>query len=134
VDFFNFLLYGGLVTIAISGICVLSGIILIKLGYREIHKVAMISASIFAIIFVGFYLMRSSLFPPQRYSGSYRGLYLYTLWSHTLLSLINFPLAAFTIYLAIRNRFEEHKRIAPYTAGVWIYVATTGWLIHFFLK
>lgn len=134
MNLYSFLLYGGLVTIAISGICILSGIVLIKLGYRDFHKGAMISASAFALLFVGLYLLRSSLFPPERYSGSYRVLYLYTLWSHTFLSMINFPMAAFTIYLALKNRFDGHKKIAPYTAGVWIYVAITGWFIHFFLR
>lgn len=134
MDLYSFLLYGGLVTIGISGICILSGIVLIKLGYRDFHKGAMISATAFALIFVGLYLLRSSLFPPAQYFGSYRVLYLYTLWSHTFLSMINFPMAAVTIYLALKNRFDSHKRIAPYTAGVWIYVAITGWFIHFFLR
>jgi len=39
-----------------------------------------------------------------------------------------------TIYEALKNRFDRHKKVAPYTAGVWIYVALTGWLIYFFLR
>jgi len=39
-----------------------------------------------------------------------------------------------TLYLGLKGRFDRHKRIAPYTAGVWIYVALTGWAIYFFLR
>ncbi|MFQ5329520.1 MAG: DUF420 domain-containing protein, partial [Thermodesulfobacteriota bacterium] len=32
----------------------------------------------------------------------------------------------------LKERFDKHKRIAPYTAGVWLYVAITGWAIFLF--
>lgn len=134
LDLYSVLLFGSLLTIAISGICILSGVILIKLGYRDFHKGAMISASVFAIIFVALYLTGSTLFPHTIYAGPHRTLYLTVLWSHTLLAIVNIPMAVTTIYLALYKRFDRHKRIAPYTAGVWIYVALTGWLIYFFLK
>ncbi len=127
-----FLLYTSLATIGLSGLCIITGIVLIKKGCRVYHKKAMLSASIFALIFVGLYLIRSSLFPPERYAGEYRTLFLSILWSHTLLAVANFPMAGYTIYLAFKERFERHKRIAPYTAGVWVYVAVTGWAIYLF--
>lgn len=134
MDVYAFLLYGSLTTIAISGFFVIAGIILIRFGYRDYHKGAMLLASSFALLFVFLYLTRSSLFPHAGYSGNYRTVYLATLWSHTALSVINLPMAAITLYLGMRRRFNSHKKIAPYTAGVWIYVALTGWLIHFFLR
>ena len=86
------------------------------------------------LIFVVLYLTRSSLFPHTRYAGGHRTLYLSVLWSHTLLSILNLPMAVVTLYLGMKGRFDRHKRIAPYTAGVWIYVAITGWAIYFFLR
>ncbi len=128
----EFLLYSSLATIGLSGVMIITGIILIKKGLRATHKKAMLTASVFAIIFVVLYLLRSSLFPPERYAGDHRTLFLSILWSHTLLAMINFPMAAYTIYLAFKERFTRHRRIAPYTAGVWIYVAVTGWAIFLF--
>ncbi len=128
----EFLLYTSLATIGLSGLCIITGIVLIKKGCRAYHKKAMLSASIFALIFVVLYLIRSSLFPPERYAGEYRTLFLSILWSHTFLAVVNFPMAVYTIYLGLKERFERHKRIAPYTAGVWIYVAVTGWAIYLF--
>lgn len=130
---YSLLLYGSLLTIAVSGILVISGLVFITLGDRGYHKYAMSSASVFALIFVVLYLTRTSLYPHTPYSGGHRVLYFSVLWSHTILSAINFPLVIYTVYLAIKKRYDRHKSIAPYTAGVWIYVAVTGWLIRIFL-
>ncbi|MFQ5586216.1 MAG: DUF420 domain-containing protein [Thermodesulfobacteriota bacterium] len=126
------LLYTSLATIGLSGLLIITGIVLIRKGCRAYHKKAMLSASLFALIFVGLYLIRSSLFPPERYAGEYRTLFLAILWSHTFLAVVNFPMAVYTIYLGLKERFDRHKKIAPYTAGVWIYVAITGWAIYLF--
>lgn len=133
MNLYNLLLYGSLSTIAVSGMLVISGLILIKSGHKGYHKYSMSFASVFALIFVILYLTRTSLYPHIPYTGGHRVLYFSVLWSHTILSAINFPLVIYTIYLAVKKRFERHKRIAPFTAGVWIYVAITGWMIRFFL-
>ncbi len=134
MDLYTLLLYGSLVTIALSGFFVIFGVVLIRLGCRDYHKGAMLLASVFALIFVILYLTRSSLFPHTPYEGGHRTLYLSVLWSHTFLSILNLPMAVATLYLGLKGRFDRHKRIAPYTAGVWIYVALTGWAIYFFLR
>ncbi|OGW43395.1 MAG: hypothetical protein A2132_03535 [Nitrospirae bacterium RBG_16_43_11] len=132
MNLYTVLLYGSLITIGISGLCILSGVIFIKLCHRERHKWAMLSASFFALIFVGLYMARTSIFPHTKYEGNFRGIYFATLWSHTFLSVVNFPMAVMTLYSGLKGRFERHKKIAPYTAGIWLYVAATGWLIYFF--
>ena len=126
------LLYTSLFTIGLSGVSIITGLILIRKGLKELHKKAMLTAAFFALIFVGLYLVRSSLFPPERYAGEYRTLFLTILWSHTVLAVVNFPMAVYTIYCAFKERFDRHRWIAPYTAGVWIYVAITGWAIYLF--
>jgi len=121
-------------TIALSGLLILTGLVLIKLGKRELHKKAMLTASFLALLFVILYLVKSSLYPPKKYEGEHKSLYLFILWSHTVMSIINFPLAVYTVYLGLKGRYEKHKKVAPITAIVWIYVALTGWMIYFFLN
>lgn len=133
MNLYNLLLYGSLSAISVSGLFVISGLCLIKYGYRDYHKYAMSSAAFFALIFVVLYLTRTSLYPHTSYAGGHRILYFTVLWSHTLLSVVNFPMVVAAIYLAMKKDFERHKRIAPYTAGIWIYVALTGWLIRIFI-
>jgi putative membrane protein len=134
MDTYTILSLSAAVLIAISGISVVSGVLLIKLGKRELHKRAMITASVLALLFVVLYLIKSSLYPPRAYQGDNRAFYLFVLWSHTILSIINIPLVIATLYFALKERFDKHKKVAPITAGVWIYVALTGWLIYYLLS
>ncbi|MDH4227270.1 MAG: DUF420 domain-containing protein [Deltaproteobacteria bacterium] len=127
------LTYLGLALIGGSGLSILTGLGFILSGQKTRHKAAMLTATALAVLFVVVYTIKSSMYPPVRYAGPNRGIYLFILWSHTVLSIINMPLAAVTVYLGLKERFDRHKRIAPYTAGVWIYVAVTGWIIYFFL-
>jgi len=131
---YSLLNYLSLITIGISGLSLLAGLFFIKKGKREAHKFFMINASIFASVFVLLYVLKSILYPPQPYIGPYRGLFLFILWTHTLLAIVNFPLAVITLRYAFENMFEKHKKIAPITALVWLYVAITGWLIYFFMQ
>ncbi len=128
-----------MLTISVSGIAIVLGVILIKAGKRQAHKRAMITASVFALIFVFLYILRNllqaqGLVPVGRYEGPYRGLFLFILWSHTALAIVNFPLAVITLRYALKGLFERHRKIAPITAFVWIYVAITGWLIFYFMQ
>lgn len=128
-----------MLAISISGLAIVLGIFLIKAGRREAHRKAMITASVFALIFVFLYILRNilqaqGLVPVGKYQGPYRGLFLLILWSHTALAIVNFPLAAVTLRYALKGVFEKHRKIAPITAFVWIYVAVTGWIIFYFMQ
>jgi putative membrane protein len=128
-----------MLTISISGLAIVLGVFLIRAGKREAHKKAMITASVFALIFVFLYILRNvlqaqGLVPVGKYEGPYRGLFLFILWSHTALAIVNFPLAVITLRYALKGLFEKHRKIAPITAFVWIYVAVTGWLIFYFMQ
>ena len=131
---YQFLTLLSLISIGISGLLILTGLIFIKLGKREIHKKLMLTASFLALIFAILYLIKSSLYPSKKYTGEYKTLYYFVLWSHSILAIINFPLAVYTVYLGIKGIYEKHRKIAPITAFVWIYVAITGWMIYFFLN
>lgn len=128
----SLLVEGSRATIAASGLLIVAGVVMIILGKRELHKRMMLTACALAACFVLLYLARSSLFPPSKYMGEHRGLYLSVLWSHTVLSLVNLPLAAATVYFALKGVFKRHRRIAPFTAAVWVYVAASGWTIFLF--
>ncbi|MCS6957654.1 MAG: DUF420 domain-containing protein [Aquificaceae bacterium] len=128
-----------MLAISISGIAIVLGIFFIKAGNREAHRKAMITASVFALVFVLLYVLRNvlqaqGLVPVGKYEGPHKGLFLFILWSHTALAIANFPLAVITLRYAFKGMFEKHRKIAPITAFVWIYVAVTGWLIFYFMQ
>lgn len=130
----SILTYSSLVIIGLSGLLIISGVGLILTGHRELHKKAMLSASAFAAVFVVLYLVKSALYEPRGYTGDHRGLYLFVLLSHTVLAALNLPLAVYTVYLGLKDRIETHRKVAPITACVWLYVASSGWAIFFFLR
>ncbi len=123
-----------LITIGASGILIVTGLFLIKLGRQDLHKRVMLSASFLALLFLIFYLVKYFMYPPKLYNGPYKGIYLFVVISHSILAALNLPLAVVTVFLGLTDRLSKHRRIAPITAGVWIYVAVTGWLIFAFLK
>ncbi len=134
MELHDLLKYGSLISIGASGVLIIAGITLILQGKRKWHKRAMLGACLLALIFLGLYLTKSALFDPIKYSGGHLRFYLFVLVSHSILSALNIPLVIYTLYLAFRERFDTHRKVAPVTAAVWLYVAISGWMIYFLLK
>ncbi|HHJ64166.1 MAG TPA: DUF420 domain-containing protein [Aquifex aeolicus] len=131
---YEILTFLSLTTIGLSGILILTGLFLVKTGRRELHRKVMLTASFLALLFLIFYGLKYVMYPPKLYQGPHRGLYLFVMISHSILATLNIPLAAVTVFLGFTNRLSKHRRIAPITAVVWIYVAVSGWIIFALLK
>jgi uncharacterized membrane protein YozB (DUF420 family) len=43
------------------------------------------------------------------------------------------PLVVVTLYRALREMFDRHKRIARWTLPLWIYVSVTGVVVYWML-
>lgn len=122
--------------IALSGIAVIIGVILIKRGDRVWHPRMMLTATALAALFLVFYLLKWGLYGTTKYAGpeEWRGAYYALLVSHTLLAALNGPLVLYVIYNALKGRFSVHKPWAHWTVPVWLYVAATGWIIDQVLR
>ncbi len=98
----------------------------------------MLAAVTTAALFLIGYLTHVYYAGHQRFAGtdSARTVFLLILVSHTLLAIIVVPLVLRTVYLALRKRFEEHRRWARITFPIWAYVGITGvmiyWMVNFF--
>ena len=46
------------------------------------------------------------------------------------LTVVNVPLILRTLYLALRERFEDHRRIARWTFPSWMFVSVTGVIVY----
>jgi uncharacterized membrane protein YozB (DUF420 family) len=56
------------------------------------------------------------------------------LFTHTVLAMVvALYLAPVTLVRALRERFDQHKRIARWTLPIWFYVSVTGVIIYFML-
>lgn len=119
----------------LSATCLLLGWRAIRRGERERHRRWMISAFIASSLFLVGYLTRMALTGTHRFEGDsfVRTIYLAILISHSILAACVVPLVLRAFYLAWRQRFDAHKRIARWTFPIWLYVSVTGVVIYWML-
>lgn len=116
--------------------------LLLFIGWRAIrsknvgvHKKCMGSAFIVSTVFLISYLTRFYLTGVHRYPGTgvAKTIYLSILTSHTFLAALVPFLAIRTIYLALKKRYPQHKKIARITLPIWMYVSLTGVVVYWML-
>lgn len=115
---------------ASAAVFLVAGWVLIKRGAREAHRRAMLAALACSTVFLASYLYYHYHAGSVRYAGPYRPLYLAILLTHTVLAMVNLPLILRAFYLAYRERFEEHRRVARWALPVWLYVSVTGVVVY----
>jgi putative membrane protein len=124
-----------------AGLIVVSGIFLI-VGYAFIrthrivwHRRSMITATVFAALFLVVYVTRYIAFGSKIYPGDgvSRVMYFAILISHIIIAIAVAPLAYVTLRRALKGRFNKHRQIARVTVPLWIYTAVTGWAVYWML-
>lgn len=120
---------------ATSGLLVLFGRGAIRRQERIRHRAWMLSAMTVSAVFLVSYGIRVSLSGTHRFQGApaLKAAYLVILMSHMVLAAAIVPMILRTVYLALRGRFEAHKRIARWTYPIWLYVSVTGVLVYVLL-
>ena len=113
----------------------IAGYVMIKRGRRTAHKRFMIAAFVVSILFLSSYLTYRFWGEEKRFSGQglIRPIYFFILITHVALAATIPILASRTLYLALRGRFDKHRRIARVTFPLWIYVSITGVLVYLLL-
>lgn len=118
-----------------SAVLLLAGFVAIKRGKRELHERLMYSAFATSAAFLACYLYYHFAIARGRPTtfngvGAARIAYLTLLGSHTLLAVVNLPMILRTIFLARRERWDAHRRLAKWTFPVWLYVSVTGVAVY----
>lgn len=119
----------------ISAILLTIGYVLIRQRRVEAHKRCMLAAFAVSVLFLISYVIyhANAGSKPFEQQGWIRPVYFTILISHIILAFVIVPLALRTLYLAWRERFEQHRRIAKITLPIWLYVSVTGVLIYLML-
>jgi putative membrane protein len=114
----------------------LLGLAAIRSGRREVHKRLMVSAFAASSVFLVGYVLYHYAHGDTAYQGegTIRIVYFTILISHVLLSIVMLPMILTTFYLAVRERFVAHKKLARWTLPIWLYVSVTGVVIYFMLR
>jgi len=115
-----------------SLVLLLSGWAAVRRGNTTRHRTLMLGNLGLAGAFLVVYVTQTVLVGHERFPGEgwLRSLFLGILGSHTLLAVSLLGLVPRTVYLALRGRFEQHRRIARVTISIWLYVSVTGVVVY----
>ncbi len=118
-----------------SFILLLSGFYFIRQKRISAHRACMIAAVIVSLLFLTSYLIYHAQVGSVKFTktGWIRPVYFTILLTHTVLAVAIVPLAAITLFRALKERFDKHRKIARWTLPVWLYVSITGVAIYFML-
>lgn len=107
------------------------------IGHKKesLHKQCMIAAFTSSSVFLASYLARYAMSGTHHYpgSGAAKVFYLLILFSHMILAMVLVPMVLRSMYLGIKGKREQHKRLARWTWPIWTYVSLTGVMVYLML-
>jgi uncharacterized membrane protein YozB (DUF420 family) len=117
---------------ALSAILLIAGYLFIKSRNIKAHKTCMLAAFASSVFFLISYLVYHYQVGsvPFKGQGSIRLVYFTILLTHTVLATAVVPLALVTLFRALKERFDRHRRIARWTLPIWFYVSVTGVIVY----
>ncbi len=121
---------------SLTAILLIAGFYCIKTGKVTLHKVCMISAFILGSLFLIFYVIYHSNAESTKFGGDglIKIIYFILLISHILLAFFVAPLVLFSIYFAVTQKIELHKKIVKFTFPVWLYVSISGIVVYLMIS
>ena len=120
---------------AMSAIALVTGFYFIRRKVIDSHRRAMLTAVGASALFLVFYVTRVLLTGTHEFAGEgvARVVYLAVLFSHMILAVIVLPFVIRLLFLAKKERFDEHKRLARFVFPAWAYVSVTGLIVYLLL-
>lgn len=119
-----------------TSLCLIAGFIFIKQKKESWHRLMMISAFLISSIFLVSYVIYHYQAEPTKFGGegTLKIIYYFVLLTHIPLAAIVVPFVLFSIYYAITDQREKHKKVVKWTFPIWIYVAITGVIVYLMIS
>lgn len=116
----------------ITALVLVTGVLAIKNGKRNLHERLMTTAIVLSVAFLVMYVAYHMTSESTKFGGEgiIRPIYFFILITHILLSIATIPLVLITYVRALSNKFDKHKKIAKITFPIWLYVAVTGVVVY----
>jgi putative membrane protein len=120
---------------ATSGLLVMAGLWSVKGRRIRQHKLCMVLATAVSGVFLASYVYYHFHAGHTAFTGQgwVRPVYFAILISHIVLAVAVVPLVLATVVLGLRNRLPSHRRLARWTAPIWLYVSVTGVVVYLML-
>ena len=119
----------------ISAVLLTSGFLFIRSGNIHSHRKCMLAACVTSTLFLICYVTYHSFYGSTAFKGVgwIRPVYFAILLTHTILAVVIVPMVLITLFRALRERFDAHRRIARWTLPIWLYVSVTGVIVYLLL-
>ncbi|HEY7817971.1 MAG TPA: DUF420 domain-containing protein [Vicinamibacteria bacterium] len=119
-----------------SALLLVAGYLAIRRGNRDLHRNLMLAALLVASVFLSSYVTYHHYHGDTRFTGEgpVRSVYFFVLVTHILGSMAALPMVLATLFFALTQRFERHRRLARFTFPLWLYVSITGVVVFFLLS
>ncbi len=125
----------------LSALFLVAGYLFIRNGGRTGHRNCMVAAFVTSALFLACYLTYHGYLAWHLHKGPtrflepawFRPIYLAILLTHTVLAVVIVPMVLRTLWHALKQNFEAHKRLARWTWPLWMYVSVTGVVIYLLL-
>ncbi len=128
---------------ALATVLLLVGYWAIRLRAVRLHVACMLATVVVSAVFLASYLFyhiyvkegRETRFHEQAPDAPAWMAWIYygILLSHVLLAIVSTPMALYTAWLGLREKWERHVAVARWTFPVWVYVSTTGVVVYWML-
>ncbi|HBE67881.1 MAG TPA: DUF420 domain-containing protein [Planctomycetaceae bacterium] len=125
---------------ALATVLLLLGYVLIKKKQERAHRNVMLATFGVSVLFLICYLIYHFNVPTKPFPKDTavaplwaRYTYYVILASHIVLAAIVPFLTLRSIYLGLKGRIAEHRRIARFAWPIWLYVSVTGIIVYLML-
>lgn len=117
---------------ALSVVLLVTGYVFIRRGEWRRHRACMLGALAVSAAFLVVYLIykANSGFAKFGGEGLVRPVYFAILALHVMGAIAIVPLVPFTLFRALRRRFDRHRAIARWTWPLWLYVGVSGVVVY----
>lgn len=118
-----------------AALLLLAGFLAIKRKNVALHKKLMLAAFSCSVLFLISYLVYHSQVGSRHFTGQggWRTFYFALLLTHTVLAAIVPFGAVLALRRALRNEFDQHRRLTRWVWPIWMYVSVTGVVIYWML-
>ncbi len=120
---------------ALNGLSVIflsMGYAFIRQGNWRRHRACMISALAISAAFLVVYLIYKANAGFAKFGGEgwIRPIYFTILIAHIIGAIAIVPMVPLTVFRALKEQFDQHRRIARWTWPLWMYVGLSGVVVY----
>ncbi len=135
---------------SLTSLLLVAAFVMIKQGNIQVHRTLMTMSLFLGLLFLISYVIYHASAPSVKFGdsnndgvlsaaelaavSSSRGVYLFFLLSHILLSIVVVPFVLFAFYFALTEKIDRHKKLVKFTFPIWLYVSVTGVVVYFMIR